>query len=427
MKKTLTPTSAILLVLTTMIGGGLFLNPKQLALTMGAFSPLGYVIASLLMLPLILTIAELARLQPVSGGLYVYSKQYVSPFAGFLSGWTYFLAKATSAAFLAHMVNTFFYNHIGILRNVHPLVLDIALIGSLTALHIIGISITSKIQYLFSAMKFTPLIFGLIAGFAMFDGTNFNFASANLSLGTLGTAIPVCLYALIGFEVICSIGGFVQNPTRNIRRTILIAFTIVSIVTFLFQIAMFGSLGNGLAQAKEPMLNLGFAFLGNNMLLAKIMNGLVFASITGGAFFILGSNCWNLYALAQNDHLPYTKLLTQTNSHGSPWVALLIQALTSITMIAITTQQLPLQNMVIFSLFGCFLMTCVAAINAGKQGLLNIPRFIPVLAIGTCAYVIGLCFSNMIKYGVSGSFLSFFAVGLIAALIIRFSKKEAQP
>ncbi len=426
-KKTLTPTSAVLLALMTMIGGGFFVNPRQLAETMGAFSPLGYIISSLLMLPIILSIAELACLQPVSGGLYVYSKQYINPFAGFLSGWTYFLGKATSAAFLTHTVNTFFYNHFAVLQNFHPLVLDATLIGLLTTLHIIGISITSKIQYLFSAMKFTPLIFGLLAGFLMFDGTNVNFISTDLSFGTLGTALPACLYALIGFEIICAIGGFIQNPARNIRRTILIAFSIVSIATILFQIALLGSLGDSLAQAKEPMLNLGFALLGNNVLVAKIINGLVFASITGGAFFILGGNCWNLYTLANNDHLPCTKLLTRTNSYGSPWVALVVQALTSITMIGISTQQLPLQNMVIFSMFSCFLMTCVAAINAGKQGLLNIPRFIPVLAIGTCSYVIGLCLSNMIKYGVSISFLSFFAIGLIATLTIRFSKTAAQP
>ncbi|MEI6791205.1 MAG: amino acid permease, partial [Myxococcaceae bacterium] len=153
-QKTLTPSSAILLALMTMIGGGLFVNPRQLAETLGSLSPLGYVVASLLMFPLILTIAELTRLQPVSGGLYVYSKQYVGSFAGFLSGWAYFLAKSTSAAFLIHTVNDFFVG-----QKSH-IVLDAALISFLILLHIIGVSINSKIKYLFALMKLTQLLFG---------------------------------------------------------------------------------------------------------------------------------------------------------------------------------------------------------------------------------------------------------------------------
>lgn len=359
------------------------------------------------MFPLILTIAELTRLQPVSGGLYVYSKQYVGSFAGFLSGWAYFLAKSTSAAFLVHTVNDFFVG-----QKSH-IVLDAALISFLILLHIIGVSINSKIKYLFALMKLTPLLFGLLAGFFLFDSHNFNFT--NLSFDKISTAIPVCLYALIGFEVVCSIGGFVENPTRNIKRTILIAFSIVSLITVLLQLSLFGALGDGLAHTKEPMLELGFVFFGEGALLAKIINGLVFASITGGAFFMLGSNCWNLFTLAQNHHLPFEKILTKTNRHGSPWVALVIEGITAFTMISITTMQLPLQNMVIFSIFSCFMVNCLGAIKASNLGLLRIPRVVPVLAIGTCVYVIGLCFSNIMKYGVSTSFLSIFSVGIVLA------------
>lgn len=410
-----------------MIGGGLFINPKQLALAAAALSPIGYVIAACLMLPLILSIAELTRLQPVSGGLYVYSKIYLNPFAGFLSGWAYFLSKSTSAAFLLHTVNTFFCNRFVFLQGVQPLVLDIALISLWTTLHLWGIPLGGRVQYFFSAMKFTPLLFGFVAGFATFDVVNLQVMPAEFSLNTLSTIIPICLYALVGFELICSVGGFIENPSRNIRRAILTAFAFVSTVVILFQLILFGALGNVLGTAPEPILALGMKFLGEHAIIAKIINGLVFASISGGAFFMIGGNCWNLHTLAKDDHLPFSHYLTKLNRFGAPWVALLLQAMTSITMISITSQQLPLQNMVVFSLFSCFLMNCFAAFNAGKQGLLNIPIIIPILAIGTCSYVIGLCFSNMIKYGISASFLSFFVAGLVATLAVRLYKRVARP
>lgn len=423
-KKTISLVTAVLLVLNTMIGGGLFVNPKQLALNAAALSPLGYLIASILMLPLILSIAELARLQPVSGGLYVYNKTYINQFAGFLSGWSYFLSKSTSAAFLLYTVGTFFSRHFIILNGTQPITIAICLITFFTTLHIIGISIRSKIQYLFSVMKFTPLIFGFIAGFVTFDSTNLHVMPQEFSLATLSTILPVCIYALIGFEVICSIGSFIENPSRNIKRTILIAFTFVSCAAILFQLGMFGSLGSSLGSTTEPMLALGLQFVGQNIWIAKIMNGLVFASISGGAFFMLGSNCWNLHTLATNNHLPFKNILTRVNRWGSPWVALLLQATTAAAMIAITTEQLPLQNMVVFGLFGTFLITCFAAFQAGKQGLLKIPVITPIFAVGTCAYILGMCFANIIKFGISASYLSFFIGGCLIALIAHYQRKE---
>lgn len=418
-RKTFTLTAATLLVLNTMIGGGLFINPKQLALTAGVFSPLGYVIAACLMLPLILSIAELARLQPVSGGLYVYSKIYLNPFAGFLSGWAYFLSKSTSAAFLLHTVNTFFANRFAILQGVPPLFLDMGLISLWTIVHLFGIPLGGRVQYFFSAMKFTPLLFGFFAGFATFESVNLQTMSGDFSLSTLGTIIPICLYALVGFELICSVGGFIENPATNIRRAILTAFAFVSGAVIFFQLILCGALGNALGLSPEPILALGIKFLGQHAILAKIMNGLVFASISGGAFFMLGGNCWNLHTLAKDNHLPFSNHFAKLNRYGAPWVALVLQAMTSITMVSITSQQLPLQNMVVFSLFSCFLMTCFAAFNAGKQRDLRVPIFVPILAIGTCSYVIGLCLSNIIKYGVSSSFLSFFLVGLTATFVKR--------
>ena len=426
-KKSIPLIGAILLVLNTMIGGGLFLNPKQLALVAAALSPLGYIIAALLVLPIVLTIADLARLQPVSGGLYAYSKTYLSPFAGFLSGWGYFLSKATSAAFLLHMVNTYFCSQIPFLQGINPLLLDASLIFLFASFHIVGISIGGKMQYLFSALKFTPLSFGFIAGFMTFDKANLSIMPAEFSLATLSTILPVCIYSLVGFEIICAIGGFIENPVQNIRRTILIAFAFVSTAVVLFQLLMFGALGAPLGDTVFPMLALGTQFVGQYIIIAKIMNGLVFAAVSGGAFFMIGSNCWNLHALAKNGHFPCAKALTKLNRFGAPWVALLLQACTSITMIGISSNQIPLQTMVIFGLFGAFLMSSLAAVQAGRKGLLHLPVIVPILAIGTCSYVLGICLNNIIKFGISFSFLSFFVGGCVLAFYGHTTKKEARP
>ncbi len=424
-KKSLSLTSAVLLCLNTMLGAGIFVNPKQLALLAGSYAPFGYIIATILMLPLIFSIAELARLQPVAGGLYVYSKLYVGKFAGFLSGWSYFLAKATSSAFLAHTVNTYFYNNIPLIQStINPLIMDAILLFFIASLHIVGITIGTRIQYFFTAIKLTPLFFGFLAGFFAFN-PSFLFVPPidPITFGTLGSVLPVCLYGLVGFEVICAIGGFIENPAKNISRAIFTAFISISCAAILFQFLMHSALGPALSTMTEPMFSLGLQIVGKYTWIARVMNGLIFASITGGAFFMTGSNCWNLHTIAKNGHLPFGKYLAATSKSNTPWVALLVQASISITMLAITSQQLPLQNMAIFGSFATFFFSCLAAIQAGRKNLLRIPLWVPMLAVGTCSYVIGICLKNIVRYGISIPFLTFFILGCAAAIFQQLKSK----
>src|SRR3954471_20853187 len=45
--------------------------------------------AAFLFVPLVFTVLELSSRYPEEGGLYVWSKRAFGPFAGFLTGWTY--------------------------------------------------------------------------------------------------------------------------------------------------------------------------------------------------------------------------------------------------------------------------------------------------------------------------------------------------
>lgn len=416
--------AAILICMNTVIGAGLFINPKQLASLAGPLGFFGYVIGALCLLPLVLCIAELAKLHPVSGGLYVYSKEYLCPGIGFLSGWSYFLSKTASSALLTHVVIDFFRTRIPLLEGFNPLLLDFSGLFFIITLFLLGMKLGGKVQYLFIILKTTPLLITFFVGFLVFDG-NLYHNLLDSSLSQLPLVVPIAIFAMTGFEIICAIGGLIVNPRTNIRRAIFTAFFMVVIVAILFQIFMYGIVGPQLAHVQEPILALGYKLFPNIPFAGKLLNGIVFSSIIGGIASNLASNCWNLYTLAQNNHVPFKQILTKVNKHNVPWVSLITQGTIGCFILSISRTQVPLQNMSVFAGFLTFLLSAIALFKASHSGATSLSQWIPLSAICLCLYVLFLTFNNMMNFGVSLPFLIIFCVGCLFAFFRFITQKGA--
>lgn len=411
-------TAAIMIAVNTVIGAGLFINPKHLTLFAGPLGFLGYLLGGLFLFPLLLCVAELARLHPVSGGLYVYSKEYISPSMGFLSGWSYFLSKTNSMALVIHVCVEFFKAHTPMLQPIPSLLLDCLVIFFLVSFIIGGMKIGGKVHYVFGVLKFIPLIFTFACGFIAFDFQNFQPINIEPS-GLVGT-IPVAIFAMIGFEMISSVGGLIVNPRQNIRRAMLIAFTVVIILATFFQATLFGVLGMSLTSTRESILLLGHHVFPNIPFIGNIFNGIVYASIFGTIIAILASNCWNFYTLAKNEHLPFENILTKISKTHVPWVSLVIQGTLGCIILAITQNQVPLQNMSVFAIFTTYLLCAIALFQAIRKGDVKVYKAIPLIAMVSCSYILGLCLKNIINFGISFSFLSIFSIGCFFAIYKHF-------
>jgi APA family basic amino acid/polyamine antiporter len=415
-KASISPIVGVLICLNTMIGAGLFINPKLLVLGAGKWGFAGYAISGLLILPLVLCVSTLAKLHPVSGGLYVFSRQHIGRWAGFLSGWSYFLGKAVVAGLLMHKFVQFFQSQFICLNGIPTLGLDYLVLISLIVVHILGASIGGKIQYLFVCLKMIPVFFVFVLGFTSFDLSFYQLDTT--SFYNLFTIIPICVFAFTGFEIICSVGHMVEDPTKNIKRVILIAFGIVTCVNILFQFLIFGALGNSLADANVPILLLANKSIPAYIFIGKLLNGFVYAAILGGCFSIITANCWNLFTLAENNHIPFKKLFTKVSAGHVPWVALIVEGLIVAIAIAITKgDQAPLQTLAVFSQLIALILSAFAAYFAAKRVKdFGLARWIPLLGICTAFYILSISTFNIIKYGISGSFLAIFSVGILAAI-----------
>ncbi len=409
-------TKATLLCINTMMGAALFVNPKELTQMAGSFGFSGYVISAVILLPLIFSIAELARLHPVSGGLYVYSKTYLNSGFGFLSGWSYFISKAVASGFLAHVFTLFLKSSIPALTHIPTFFIACLIIFSFVLLNSLGVRAGGRIQYVCTALKIAPILFAFACGYFLFSPEHFT--SSQVSLNGLLNIIPLSLYAFAGFEIICAVGGFVHNPEKNIRRAIFIAFFTVAAVYISFSVILYGVVGSDLAISENSLFSLGIKTFPKAPFLGQFFNGFVFASIIGSAFSVFTSNSWNFHSLADNQHLPFSHVLAKVNNVQAPWVSLLVQAVIACLALAISHDQVPLQNMSVLALFISSLLTSLSAYRAvGKNGNeMHLARWIPMLAVLICSYIILLCFGNIVKFGVSRSFLTVFLTGCALAL-----------
>ena len=84
--------TAILINLNIMMGAGIFINTVELAKRAGLLGAFMYPLIGLLILPLIIAIAKLIKLHP-AGGFYIFAQKEINPFVGYLSTWSYFIAK----------------------------------------------------------------------------------------------------------------------------------------------------------------------------------------------------------------------------------------------------------------------------------------------------------------------------------------------
>ncbi len=410
---TIKPFVAILICINSIIGAGLFINPRPLTEFAGAYGFLVYLLGMIILFPLVLSIAELARLHPVAGGLYVYSKTYLGRWAGFISAWAYFVGKTTSVATLMHKFVQFFQLRIPGLETLPTLAIDFSLILFFAILNIIGVAIGGRIQYVFSLLKATPLLFTFMLGAQFFDPVSFQ---EIIDLRGVITALPIAIFALLGFEVICAIGNQIVDAKNNIKRVILTSFLIVATINTLFQATIFGCVGHTLAWAPEPLLALATQTLEAHLWIGQFVNGVVFASILGGFFSLMTSNCWNLHTLANNGHFPGKKLLTKINQNNVPWASLLAEVLLACTILLITADQVPLQNMSVFSQIISFFMAITAACYAViNKHTTRLPLFVPVLALFSCFLILGISLHRIISSGISFAFVAVFAFGCIAA------------
>jgi len=290
-------------VINGMIGAGIFGLPAEAARLAGVFSPWVFVICAALMLPVMLCFAELASHFDATGGPVRYAGSVFGPFAGFLAGWAYYLARLTAfAANAALLVTAIGYFWPAADQPAVRVGLLLAICAGLTLNTVIGTRNAMASLGLLTVLKFLPLLGLVVFGLARLPAA----VLANLGSGwpagsEPGTVTLLVFYAFVGFESGVVPAGEARDPRRDIPRALFWAIGVVALLYFALQSVSLAVMPD-LAHTQRPLVEASGRLFGTAGAVAMML-GMV-ASVGGNLAGALFSTPRITYALALEGALP---------------------------------------------------------------------------------------------------------------------------
>ena len=396
--------TAILININIMLGAGIFVNTPELAKRAGMLGGATYILVGLLMLPLILSIMKLLQLHP-AGGFYTYAQREISPFTGFLSGWSYFTSKLASSMLMIHFSVSLLQHLFPALRIVHPFVIDSAFITLFVGLNMLNIKAGSIIQKLFISFKIIPIFFAIFSCLFLVQSNNFD-ASQALWDG-IYSSLPLVVYAVIGFEAACSVSSKIKNAQRNAPLAVLISFAIVILIATVYQTLFYAALGSNLCVGDNcdvfpALLNyLALSPAVSNKLIG-LLHIAIASSTLGAAYGIIFSNCWNLHTLAEKKHVWFSNLFSTLSYNAIPYACVLVEGALCFLYLAVSQgNKIPLQQIGALGCIISYSFSVAALLRAIKYNLASdINPWIPRLGAISCAILMTACITNFIHNGI---------------------------
>jgi amino acid transporter len=420
-QKKLSLIAAIFVNLNVMIGAGLFINTYTLSTTAGAAGFLLYPLVGICMFPLISVIGQLLGHYP-TGGFYAFAKDD-SPYLGFVSCWSYFFGKLASVSVMLTVGATMLQKIIpgAICLSVTSICLII--LTFFTLLNLQNMKVGIFVQSLFLASKSIPIIFAIIAGILLYDTSTIT-TNEYIWSGMI-INIPLVLYCLAGFETACALGRNIENPSVNGPKAIYYSFGIIMILYAIFQGCIYMNIHDLLPAISDYLgifSSIAYKICNPNLLAQKISFIVHFAigsSALGGAYAILFANSWNLYTLAEHNHIFNSSTVMQLNKHNTPWVAIIIEScICTIFLLSNNGSLVSLQRTATLGIVIAYTISTLAYFKLLKKiGATGHKLVISSAAFITCTLFVWSCIHSFIETGINPLFLF---IGILTAGSIMF-------
>jgi APA family basic amino acid/polyamine antiporter len=248
--------AAVSIVMGNMIGSGVFLLPASLAVYQG-LSLAGWLVSASGAVMLALVFARLARIYPVAGGLYAYTRAAFGDLPGFLIGWGYFLAIVSTLPALAVAFVGYLDPFIpGVVRSpASAAVLAVAVIWVVIGINVLGVSAAGRVQVVTTALKILPLAIVGLGGLFFFSPDAFSMPpTTETSAGQqLMATVALTLWAFLGLECATIPAGSVRDPERTIPRATVVGTVLAAVIYIVSTIGVMSLVPNAqLAASTAP-------------------------------------------------------------------------------------------------------------------------------------------------------------------------------
>ena len=218
--------SIIGIVIGTMIGSGIFINPAKVAKDVGtpALMLAVWILGGILSFFGALAVAELGAMFTRAGGIYVYLREAYGPLVAFLFGWALFLVIESGT--IATLAVGFSSKYLPYFLDLSPLatrVVAVSLIAILALVNILGVRKSAFLMNFLTAIKFVALIAVCTLIFIFAKGSTGNLLAAGPAaagagglLGRFGLALVAVLWAYKGWETGTYSAGEIRDPQKKL-------------------------------------------------------------------------------------------------------------------------------------------------------------------------------------------------------------------
>lgn len=323
-----------LIALGGAIGTGLFLGIAQTIQSAGPSVLLGYTLAGMIAFFIMRQLGEMVVEEPVAGTFSHFAKEYWGDFAGFMSGWNYWvLYILVGMAELTAIGIYIQYWWPEIPTWVSALVFYILI----NAINLTNVKMFGELEFWFSIIKVVAIVCMILFGIYLLTSDSGNPESTITNLWAQGGFMPngakglamamaAIMFSFGGLELIGITAAEAEHPEKSIPKATnqviyrILIFYIGSLVVLLSLYPW-----QKVAEGGSPFVMI-FHALDSNWV-ANILNVIILTAALSVYNSCVYSNSRMLFGLAKQKNAP--QVLLKVNKRGVPMAALAVSAVST--------------------------------------------------------------------------------------------------
>ncbi len=370
---------AVIIGLGSMLGAGVFAAFSPAARAAGAGLLIGLAVAAVVAYCNATASAQLAAQYPTSGGTYIYGRERLGPWWGFLAGWGFVVGKIASCAAMALT----FAAYVAPRGWERPIAVAAVIILAAVTYH--GVTRTAgltKIIIIIVVAALALVVAASLSGDAATSVRSWDLLAGGW-YGILQSA-GLLFFAFAGYARIATMGEEVREPERTIPRAILTALTITVSIYLVVAVSILVVLGPaGVAASPAPLAAavhaVGWAWAGLPVRLGAA------AAALGALLALIAGVGRTTLAMARHDDLPRW-LAAVHDRHQVPHHAEI--AVAGMVCVLIMLTNLP--DAIGFSSFGVLIYYLIANVAAYTQSSdrRRFPRALQIIGIAGCGTLV---------------------------------------
>ncbi len=397
---------ATVIGVASMVGAGVFAAFAPAARAAGDGLLIGLAIAAVIAFANATSSAQLAAQYPRSGGTYLYGREQLGAWWGFLAGWGFVIGKTASCAAMALTFSAYVAPE-GWERIVAALA-----VAALAGVNLFGVTRTAGLASIIVTVVLLVLAIVVASGVAgALPGGGLLDPSGLVAEGWYGILQSggLLFFAFAGYARMATMGEEVREPARTIPRAIVLALAVAVVVYAAVGVTALASLGaEALGASAAPLVDVVRA---NDWAWAAPLVRVGGAAASLGALLALIAGIGRTsLAMARERDLP-SPLARVGSRFRVPWVA---EGSVAVVVIVLVLT-VDLRGAIGFSSFGVLLYYLVANLAAFTQGRddRRYPRWLQMLgAVGCLVLVATLPWTSVVAGVVV------FAVGVVGRLVV---------